>query len=65
MILAFYVFPLTSEFSVFMKQFINGALVEGIIPFDLFLGPFSLGTYILIGGGILGLIGGVKGTSLF
>ncbi|MFX0001362.1 MAG: hypothetical protein ACFE9Q_14360 [Candidatus Hodarchaeota archaeon] len=63
MILAFYVFGLTSDITIFMAQFINAPLVEGIIPFDLFLGPFSLGTYILIGGGVLGLIGGIKGPS--
>ncbi|MFX1572604.1 MAG: hypothetical protein ACFFB0_07640 [Promethearchaeota archaeon] len=36
-------------------------LVEGIIPFDLPLGPVSLGTYILLAGGVLGLIGGIIG----
>ena len=65
MILAFYAFGLSSDISIFMRQFLYSALIDGIIPFDLFLGPFSLGTYLLIGGGVLGLIGGIKGTSLF
>lgn len=65
MILVFYVFGISSDIWVFMSQFLRDALVDGIIPYDLFLGPFSLGTYLLIGGGVLGLIGGIKGTSLF
>ena len=65
MILSFYVFGITtfSSIGVFMEQFLAYALSEGIIPFDLFLGPFSLGTYLLIGGGVLGLIGGMRGSS--
>lgn len=46
-----------------MLFFIADPLVEGIIPFDLNLGlgSMSLGTVLLIGGGVLGLIGGIMG----
>ncbi|KKN23963.1 hypothetical protein LCGC14_0899610 [marine sediment metagenome] len=42
-------------------------IIDGIIPFDLplGLGSISLGTILLIGGGVLGLIGGIMGTSDF
>ncbi len=33
----------------------------GFLPYDLPLGGFSLGAYTLTAGGILGLIGGIKG----
>lgn len=36
-------------------------LVPGIIPYDLALGPASLGLYVLIAGGALGLIAGFMG----
>ena len=36
-------------------------LVAGIIPYDLALGPASLGLYVLIAGGALGLIAGFMG----
>jgi len=36
-------------------------IVAGIIPFDLPLGPASLGLYILLAGGALGLIAGFMG----
>ena len=36
-------------------------LVAGIIPFDLALGPASLGLYVLIAGGALGLVSGFMG----
>ncbi len=40
-------------------------IIDGIIPFDLplGLGTISLGTVLLIGGGVLGLIGGIMGSS--
>ncbi|MFX1363857.1 MAG: hypothetical protein ACFFCE_14250 [Promethearchaeota archaeon] len=46
------------------------ALVENIIPFDLPLGggdfiEISLGTYLMLGGGVLGLIGGIMGPEGF
>jgi len=36
-------------------------LVPDIIPFDLALGPASLGLYVLLAGGVLGLIAGFMG----
>ncbi|KKK95162.1 hypothetical protein LCGC14_2675580 [marine sediment metagenome] len=42
-------------------------IIDGIIPFDLplGLGTMSLGTVLLVGGGVLGFIGGIIGTSDF
>ena len=37
-------------------------IVDGILPFDLPLGAVSLGTYTLLAGGVLGLVGGILGT---
>ncbi len=37
-------------------------IVDGILPFDLPLGPVSLGTYTLLAGGVLGFVGGIIGT---
>ena len=39
-------------------------IIDGIIPFDLVLGPASLGLYVLIAGGVLGLISGFMGRGL-
>ena len=36
-------------------------IIDGIIPYDLVLGPASLGLYVLIAGGALGLIAGFMG----
>lgn len=36
-------------------------IIDGIIPFDLVLGPASLGLYVLIAGGALGLVAGIMG----
>ena len=47
--------------------FWNLALVEGVLPLHIFAGTtatameVSLGTYILLGGGVLGFIGGIVG----
>ncbi len=43
--------------------FWRAQLVDGIVPFDLPLGPVSLGTYTLLAGGVLGFVGGIIGTS--
>ncbi|MBY8984270.1 MAG: hypothetical protein KGD65_04315 [Candidatus Lokiarchaeota archaeon] len=38
-------------------------IIEGILPYHVPLGsPISLGTYTLLAGGVLGLIGGILGT---
>ena len=36
-------------------------IIDGIIPFDSPLGPASLGLYVLIAGGALGLVAGIMG----
>ena len=36
-------------------------IIDGIIPYDLSLGPASLGLYVLIAGGALGLVAGIIG----
>jgi hypothetical protein len=51
--------------SVFPLFLIDNPLVDGIVPYDLILGPTSLGTYTLLAGGVLGLIGGIMGTKDF
>ena len=46
-------------------------IVDGVLPFNLSIGPTSavavtsLGTYTLLAGGVLGLVGGIIGTSDF
>lgn len=45
----------------FALLFTHLPLVAGVIPVDVFLGGASLGTFLLLGGGILGLIGGIMG----
>ena len=39
----------------------SAPIIDGIIPFDLPLGPASLGLYVLIAGGVLGVIAGFMG----
>ncbi|NVM45968.1 MAG: hypothetical protein HWN79_13710 [Candidatus Lokiarchaeota archaeon] len=39
----------------------SAPIIDGIIPYDLPLGPASLGLYVLIAGGALGLIAGIMG----
>jgi hypothetical protein len=39
----------------------SAPIIEGRVPFDLALGPASLGLYVLIAGGVLGLIAGIMG----
>ena len=43
--------------------FLRLPLVDGIIPFHVAIGVGGLGTYVLFGGGIIGLIGGIIGTA--
>jgi len=62
------------DFYPYISVFLGDALVDGIIPFNLGIGPsattvlgpviVSLGTYVLLAGGILGLIGGIMGRDL-
>jgi hypothetical protein len=53
------------EFVAYIDAFGGDAIVEGIFPFHLglgvsaFTGTVGLGTYVLLGGGILGFIGAI------
>jgi len=56
------------DFYPYISVFLDSEpLLTGIIPFDLPLAPanasatVSLGTYVLLAGGVLGLIGGIMG----
>ncbi len=51
--------------SQFVIMFAHVPLVDNIIPIDLMLGPYGLGIYLLVGGGVLGLIGGIMGPDNF
>jgi hypothetical protein len=51
---------LPPEVAVYGLLFFHPALVEGIIPYHLALGTMGgLGIWVLLAGGILGLIGGI------
>ena len=56
-----------TEINISVLFFVAEPIVDGILPFNLSLGlgSMSLGTILLIGGGVLGLIGGIMGTSDF
>ncbi|NVM37169.1 MAG: hypothetical protein HWN81_16340 [Candidatus Lokiarchaeota archaeon] len=56
------VFP---DMTAYRNLLVGDAIADGIWPFDLALGDVSLGTYTLLAGGALGLIGGIIGTSDF
>ncbi len=53
------------EAAQFILLFMNDALVDGFVPLAVPLGDASLGTYLMLGGGVLGLIGGIMGTDDF
>ncbi|MHA2008747.1 MAG: hypothetical protein ACXABO_16215 [Promethearchaeota archaeon] len=53
------------DYGNYLTLFTYDAIAEGIFPFDLALGSVSLGTYTLLGGGVLGLVGGIMGTKDF
>ena len=53
-------------FSVFFTKFLFFAelpLVDGIYPLHIAIDRVGLGTYVLLSGGVIGLIGGILGTS--
>ena len=52
-------FEFFSKFLFFIKL----PLVVGIYPLHIAIGNLGLGTYVLLGGGAIGLIGGIMGTS--
>jgi hypothetical protein len=51
--------------SFYATMFAYAPLVPNIIPLDIMLGTVGLGTYLLVGGGVLGLIGGIMGPDEF
>ncbi len=69
MLSLFMIIPIEIGQGTFM--FMGEALVDGIIPLHVGLGSYlalievGLGTYILIGGGVLGLVGGIMGPDGF
>lgn len=56
---------LPPEVGQFIIMFLHVPLVPNIIPLDVMLGSVGLGTYLLLGGGVLGLIGGIMGPDDF
>ncbi len=58
-----------NEIGQYINVFAEEALIDDLIPFEIPLGggtsgiEVSLGTYLMLGGGILGLIGGIMGPS--
>ena len=56
---------LGADIDTSLSFFMADPIVDGIIPFNLALGLgyMTLGTVLLVGGGVLGLIGGIMGRS--
>ena len=51
------------DYGSYTLLFVHTDIVEGILPYNVPLGsPVSLGTYTLLAGGVLGLIGGILGS---
>ena len=68
-LLSFYL-VFTGDLLLGVTVFVNVPLVEGFIPLHVGLGgtlfaTVGLGTYLLLGGGVLGLIGGIMGPDGF
>ena len=57
------IFDVSADLTAYASLLEDTAIVDGIWPFALALGDASLGTYTLLAGGALGLIGGIIGTS--
>ena len=43
-------------------MFLNPPIIEGILPLNIDVGSVSIGPILVLTGGVLGLIGGIKGT---
>jgi hypothetical protein len=54
---------LPPEITQYAFFFVRLPIVDGILPFHVAIDLGGLGTYTLLGGGILGLIGGIMGRS--
>ncbi len=46
----------------YTELFWRVAIVDGVLPFNIAIGPTALGTITLLAGGVLGLIGGIMGS---
>ncbi len=55
-------FGILDDFSSYTFLFWHDSVVDNILPFHLAIGDASLGTYTLLVGGVLGLIGGIIGS---
>ena len=56
-IFVFYIGMLDPQFAF---MFLDDAIIEGILPLNIPIGTVSLGPILVLAGGVLGLIGGIK-----
>jgi hypothetical protein len=56
------VYDWVPDMTPYASLLVSDPIAPGIFPLDVPLGGVSLGTYLLLGGGALGLIGGIMGT---
>ena len=56
-IFVFYIGMLDPQFAF---MFLDDAIIEGILPLNIPIGSISIGSILLLAGGVLGLIGGIK-----
>jgi hypothetical protein len=56
---------LPPEIGQYILFFARADLVGGIIPLSVDLGGPALGSFLVLGGGVLGLVGGIMGTEDF
>jgi len=56
-IFVFYIGMLDPQFAF---MFLDLAIIEGILPLNIPIGSISIGPILLLAGGVLGLIGGIK-----
>ena len=59
------VFYIGIPFTQFTFMFLDLGIIEGILPLDISIGIISIGPIILLAGGVLGLISGIKDTGFF
>jgi hypothetical protein len=58
-IFVFYIGILDPQFAF---MFLDLAIIEGILPLNIAIGTVSIGPILVLAGGVLGLIGGIKKT---
>ena len=56
------VFYIGVPFSQFAFMFLDLAIIEGIFPLTISFGIISIGPILVLAGGVIGLIGGIKDT---